>query len=177
MAELIVEVFGDDASGDNSAALMSRGKLRSPKTHRGVNAGEREREAPGIGWESSRSKGASALKLRCSVYIGYFEISNRVHTLILDQGCSRHRLRSLHGTLQGKQGRLHDQKRAKRRGAEDAERFLDCAAAPLPRLRSLHGILQGKQGRLRDNARVGREKRWGLQQSDFRLGTRRGGAL
>ena len=84
-AGLIVEVFGDDASGDNRAALMSSGELRPLKDHRRVNAGE-EREAPGIGWESSKSKGASALKIRCSVYIGYFEISNRVDTLILNQG-------------------------------------------------------------------------------------------
>ena len=88
MAGLIVEVFGDDASGDNRAALMSSGELRPLKDHRRVNAGE-EREAPGIGWESSKSKGASALKIRCSVYIGYFELSNRVDTLILNQGCYR----------------------------------------------------------------------------------------
>src|SRR5260370_23948875 len=42
----------------------------------------------GSGGESSKSKGASALKLRCSLYIGYLQASNRVDTLILDQGCS-----------------------------------------------------------------------------------------
>src|SRR5712692_5017486 len=53
--------------------------------NRGINAGE-EREAPGIGWESSKSKGASAPKVRCSLYIGYLEVANRVETLILNGG-------------------------------------------------------------------------------------------
>ncbi len=45
-----------------------------------------EREAPGIGWESSKSKGASALTVRWSLYIGYLEVANRVETLILNGG-------------------------------------------------------------------------------------------
>ena len=95
-----------------------------------------EREAPGIGWESSKSKGASALILCCSLVYRLFEDlqSGRYPNFgsgmfparserVADSSLRSLRLRS---------GRLHDQKTTKRRGAEDAERFLDCAAAPLP---------------------------------------------
>ncbi len=110
--------------------------------------------------------------------------------------------------------RLHDQKRTKRRGAEDAERFpFDFAQGRLSTARANnvrsaplgyapfmepfrasragsvtmqrrksgveppHSKNRGEQGDGGTRETAGREKRWGLQQSDFRLGTRRGGAL
>jgi len=107
------------------------------------------------------------VKVRCSWYIGHFQISNRVDTLILNQGCSR---RGASGALilSDKAGARkdrsspraqNDQKRTKRRGAPtesgqapDADRFPFGSA----------------QGRLHDNAETGKRRPEGFGMLRYR---------
>ncbi len=142
------------SKGADSSVYIVRLKL-SP----GINAGG-SRRLGGSGWESSKSKGASALKLRCSLYIGYLQIANRVETLIW--------IRDVPGEERAGRG-FFAALRMTRRGLNAEARMTQRDS-----FRPFSRPVQGKPGRnspkgLHDNAETGKRRPEGFGMLRYRV--------